>query len=83
MLLASTGRLGHFYLNVTIVLSSRGMLYTPPHLLGLRQCIEAVDSINMLDLDFVNLIPDTYHLSLSINVLLPHVNNNLNSEFSY
>jgi hypothetical protein len=27
--------------------------------------------------------PDTYHPPFSIDVLLPHVNNNLNSEISY
>jgi hypothetical protein len=29
------------------------------------------------------LTPDTYHPPLSIDVFLPHVNNNLNCEFSY
>jgi hypothetical protein len=60
--------------------------------LGLRQCVETVDSINMLDLVFENMsdlklvpadsglvTPDTYHPPFSIDVLLPHVNN-LNSE---
>jgi hypothetical protein len=60
------------------------------------QCDEAVGSINLLDLVFVNfsdpkLVPadsglvtrDTYHPPFSIDVLLPHINNNLNSEISY
>jgi hypothetical protein len=71
-------------------------MYTSTCLLGLRQCVEAVDSINLLDLVFANftdlklvpvdshlVTPDTYHPPLSIDVLLPHINNNLNSEFSY
>jgi hypothetical protein len=50
----------------------------------------------MLDLVFANftdlklvpadsglVTPDTYHPPLCIDVLLPHINNNLNSEFSY
>jgi hypothetical protein len=50
----------------------------------------------MLDLDFANftdlksvpvdsglVTPDTYHPPLSIDVFLPHVNNNLNCQFSY
>jgi hypothetical protein len=71
-------------------------IYTSTCLLGLRQCVEAVDSINLLDLVFANfsdlklvpvdsglVTPDTYHPPLSIDVLLPHVNNNLNSEINY
>jgi hypothetical protein len=71
-------------------------IYTPTNLLGLRQCVEAVDSVNMFDLvitNFTNLklvpvdsglvTPDTHHPPFSIDVLLPHVNNNLNSEISY
>jgi hypothetical protein len=55
-----------------------------------------IDSINILDLVFANftdlkfvpadsglITPDKYLPLLSIDVLLPHVNNNLNSEFSY
>jgi hypothetical protein len=50
----------------------------------------------MLDLGFANftdiksvptnsglVTPDTYHPPLSIDVFSPHVNNNLNCEFSY
>jgi hypothetical protein len=50
----------------------------------------------MLDIVFVNftdlksvpgdsglVTPYTYHPTLSINIFLPHVNNNLNCEFSY
>jgi hypothetical protein len=71
-------------------------IYTSTCLLGLRQCVEAVDSLNMLDLVFANFTdlkslladsglvkPDTYHPPLNINFLLPHVNINLNCEFSY
>jgi hypothetical protein len=70
-------------------------IYTSTCLLGLRQGVEAVDSINMLDLVFANftdvklvpadsglVTPDTYHPPFSIDVLLPHVNN-LKSEISY
>jgi hypothetical protein len=31
LLLVLTGRAGHLYLNAIIILNSRGMLYTPPH----------------------------------------------------
>jgi hypothetical protein len=72
-------------------------IYTSTCLLGLRQCVEAVDSINMLGLVFANftdlklvpvdsglVTPDTYHPPFSIDVLLPYVNNNnLKSEISY
>jgi hypothetical protein len=71
-------------------------IYTSTFLLQLRQCVEAVDSLNLLDIVFTNftdlksvppdsglVTPDTYHPSLNIDVLLPHVNNNLNSEFGY
>jgi hypothetical protein len=71
-------------------------IYTSTCLLGLKQCVEAVDSIKLLDLVFANftdlklvpvdsglVTPDTYHPPFSIDVLLPHINNNLNSEFSY
>jgi hypothetical protein len=71
-------------------------IYTSTYLLGLRQCVEAVDSLNMLDLvsanfsdlksvpaDFGLVTPDIYHPPLSIDVSLPHINTNLNCEFSY
>jgi hypothetical protein len=71
-------------------------IYTSTCLLGLRQCVEGADSLDLLDLVFTNftdlksvpadsgfITPDTYHLPLNIDVLLPHVNDNLNSEFSY
>jgi hypothetical protein len=71
-------------------------MYTFTCLLALRQCTEAADTLNMLDLVFVNVTdlksapvnpglvtPDTYYPPLSIDVFLPHVNNNLNCEFSY
>jgi hypothetical protein len=72
-------------------------IYTSICLLGLRQCVGAVDSHNMLDLVFANftnfklvpadsgfVTPDTYHPPLAIDVkLLPHINNNSNSQFSY
>jgi hypothetical protein len=65
-------------------------------LLGLRQCVEAVDSHNLLDLVFANFTdlkpvpadfglvkPDSYHPPLSTDIFLPHITNNLNCEFSY
>jgi hypothetical protein len=71
-------------------------IYTSTCLLGLRQCIEAVDTLTMLDLVFANftdlksvpadsglVAPDTYHPPLNTDVFLPNVNNNLNYEFSY
>jgi hypothetical protein len=71
-------------------------IYTSTCLLGLRQCVEAIDTPNMLDLVFANftdlktlptdsglVTPDTYHPIFSIDVSLPHVNNNLNCEFCY
>jgi hypothetical protein len=45
------GRVGHLYLNAIIILNSRGMLYTPPHVF---LASEAADNLNMLDLVFVN-----------------------------
>jgi hypothetical protein len=65
--------------------------YTSTCLLGLRQCIEAVDSLNILELlsaNFTDLksvpydsglvTPDihVYHPPLSIDVFLLHINNN-------
>jgi hypothetical protein len=54
---------------------------TSTYLLGLRQCVEAVDSINMIDLVFANfsdlklvsadsglVTPDIYHHPFSVNV---------------
>jgi hypothetical protein len=71
-------------------------IYSSTYFLGLRQCVEAVDSLNLLELVFANftdlksvpaysgfVTPDTYHLPLSIDVFLPYSNNNLNCEFSY
>jgi hypothetical protein len=65
---------------------------TSTYLLVLRQCVEAVESINMPDLAFANftdlrsvlanpelVMPHAYYPPLSIFVLLPHANNNLNS----
>jgi hypothetical protein len=48
MLLVLTGRAGHLYLRAIIILNSRGMLYISTCLLGLRQCVEAVETLNML-----------------------------------
>jgi hypothetical protein len=66
-------------------------IYTSTSLLGLGQCVEAVDTLNMLDLVFANftdlkslrtdsglITPDTYYPSLSIDRYLLHVNNTLN-----
>ncbi|PNF21153.1 hypothetical protein B7P43_G05118, partial [Cryptotermes secundus] len=71
-------------------------IYTSTCFLGLRQCVEAVDTANMLDLVFANFtdlksVPadsglvatDIYHPPLNIDVLLPNVNSNLKCEFSY
>jgi hypothetical protein len=65
-------------------------------ILGLRQCVEAVDSLNMVDLVFANFTylkslpansglvkPDSCHPPLNIDVSLPYVNKYLNCEFSY
>jgi hypothetical protein len=73
-----------------------GAIYTSTCLLGLRQCIEAVDRHNLLDLVFANFTdlksvpaesvlvkPDICHPPSSIDVYLPYVNNNFNCEFSY
>jgi hypothetical protein len=70
-------------------------MYTFTCLLGLRQCVEAVDSSNILEVVFANftdlkfvpansglVMSDTYHRSLSIDIFLPPINTNLNSEFS-
>jgi hypothetical protein len=70
--------------------------YTSTCLLGLRKCVEIIDTPNMLDLDFANftdlnsvsadsdfVTSATYHPPLSIDVFLPHFINNLNYEFSY
>jgi hypothetical protein len=70
--------------------------YTSTLLLVLRQCVEAAGSINRLDLVFANFsdlklvpahsvlfTPVTYNPPFIVDVLLPHVNNNLNSEISY
>jgi hypothetical protein len=59
-------------------------IYTSTCLLGPRQCAEAIDSLNMLDLVFANftdlksvpahsglVTPDTYHPPLSIDVFCP------------
>jgi hypothetical protein len=59
-------------------------IYTSTCLLGLRQCVEAIDTPSMLDLVFANftdlksvpahsglVTPDTYHPPLSIDVFLP------------
>ncbi|PNF41595.1 hypothetical protein B7P43_G11563 [Cryptotermes secundus] len=71
-------------------------IYTSTCFLGLWQCVEAVDIINMFDPVFANftqlkyvaadsglVAPDIYHPPLNIDVLLPNVNSNLNCEFSY
>jgi hypothetical protein len=71
-------------------------IYTSTCLLGPRQCVEAFDTLNMLDLNFAIftdlmsvpadsglVAPDKYHPPLSINVIFPHDNNNINCEFSY
>jgi hypothetical protein len=94
MPLISTGTEGQLYLNATIILNSKRMLYASP--LGLKQCVEATDSRNLLHLVVANFTdlksvtadsgfakPDTYHLPLSTDVYLSHVNNHLNCEFSY
>jgi hypothetical protein len=49
-------RAGHLCLTATITLNSRGMLciYTSTSLLGPRQCLEAVDIHDLLDLVFAN-----------------------------
>jgi hypothetical protein len=39
--------------------------------------------LNLVPTDSGLVTPDTYHPAFSINVLLPHVNYNLNSETSY
>jgi hypothetical protein len=70
-------------------------IYTSRCFLGLRQYVEAVVTLNMIDLIFAHftdiksvpthsglVTPDTYP-PLSIDVFLPHVNNNLNCEYNY
>jgi hypothetical protein len=57
MHLALIGGSGHLCPTVTIILNLRGVLFTLPHdLLGLRQFVVAIDSHNLLDLVFYNLI---------------------------
>jgi hypothetical protein len=61
-------------------------IYTSTCLLDLRQCVEAIDTPNMLDLIFANftdLKSVTADSPLSIGVFLTHVNYNLICEFSY
>jgi hypothetical protein len=71
-------------------------IYPSTCLLGLRQCVEAVDALNMLDLVFANftdpksvpansglVAPDLYHLPLSTDISLPHNNNNNNNNNLY
>jgi hypothetical protein len=66
-------------------------IFTSTCLLDLRQCVEATDSRNMLDLVFANfaaiqavpatsglVTPDAYHPPLLIDVILPYKKNNLN-----
>jgi hypothetical protein len=71
-------------------------MYTSTRLLGLRQCVAAVESHSLLGLVFVNFSdlksvpaysrlvkPDAYHRPVSTDVCLPHVNNNFNYELIY
>jgi hypothetical protein len=71
-------------------------IYTSTFFLGPRQCVEAADSHNLLDLVFANFSdlkpvpadsglvkPDSYHPPLSTDIYLPHITNNLNCEFSF
>jgi hypothetical protein len=71
-------------------------IYASTCLLNLHQCIDAVDSSNLLDLIFSNfsdigitfldsgiIKPDTYHPPLVIDVILPLVSPTQNCDYSY
>jgi hypothetical protein len=95
MLLVLTGTAGLFCLNATVIINSKGVLYSHPRFLGIMQSVETVDNHNLLDLVFANFTdlksvpadsglvkPDTNHPPMSIDVNLSHVINNLNCEFT-
>jgi hypothetical protein len=76
----------HVYSNV-----KGDAIYTFTCRLGRRQCIETVHKLNLLELVFANFTdlksvpddshlvkPDIYHPPFSIDVYLPHDNNNIN-----